>query len=234
MRRKGRHQLDTVEGKTKASGPRWRGTHVEWKGLELEARLDPHDRVQAHGLACPVKYVRLVRRKLGERHRFSAQLVCQGVPYQKPQHHLGSGIVGLDLGPSTIAVASLQAAHLEPFCPEVAPDAQALRRLDRQLDRQRRANNPANYDERGRVKRGKSAGRCPSASGRCWPGGANGTASWRPRASAVTGSSPIGCWGWAMPFTWNSSPIGRGRRPTASRFSSARRACLSSGCPVWL
>ena len=34
----------------------------------------------------------------------------------------------------------------------MAPDAQALRRLDRQLDRQRRANNPANYDERGRGK----------------------------------------------------------------------------------
>ena len=31
----------------------------------------------------------------------------------------------------------------------------ALRRIDRKLDRQRRANNPANYDERGRVKRGK-------------------------------------------------------------------------------
>ena len=112
------------------------------------------DLVQAHGLACPVKYVRLVRRKLGERNRFSAQLVCQGTPYQKPQHQLGSGIVGLDLGPSAIAVVSEQAALLQPFCPEVAPDAKALRRLDRQLDRQRRANNPANYDERGRVKRG--------------------------------------------------------------------------------
>jgi hypothetical protein len=37
----------------------------------------------------------------------------------------------------------------------VAPDAKALRRLDRQLDRQRPASNPANYDERGQVKRGK-------------------------------------------------------------------------------
>ena len=155
VRFKGRHQLDTVEGKTNTSGPRWRGTRVEWKGLELEALLDPHDPVQAHGLACPVKYVRLVRRKLGERNRFSAQLVCEGVPYQKPQHHLGSGIVGLDLGPSTIAVVSAQAALLQAFCPEVAPDTRALRRLDRKLDRQRRANNPANYDERGRVKRGK-------------------------------------------------------------------------------
>ena len=131
------------------------GTLVEWKGLVLPARLDPRDPVQAHGLACPVKHVRLVRRTLGERNRFYAQLVCQGVPFQKPQHQLGSGIVGLDLGPSTIAVVSEQQALLQPFCPEVAPDAKALRRLDRQLDRQRRANNPANYDERGRVKRGK-------------------------------------------------------------------------------
>src|SRR5215472_1265614 len=154
VRFKGRHQLDTVEGKTNTSGLRWRGDRVEWKGLVLEALLDPKDPVQAHGLACPVKYVRLVRRKLGERNRFSAQLVCQGTPYQKPHHQLGSGIVGLDLGPSTIAVASLQAALLQAFCPEVAPDAKALRRLDRKLDRKPRANNPANYDERGRVKRG--------------------------------------------------------------------------------
>ena len=154
VRFKGRHQLDTVEGKTNTSGLRWRGDRVEWNGLVLLARLDPRDQVQAHGLACSVKYVRLVRRKLGERHRFSAQLVCQGTPFQKPQHQVGSGIVGLDLGPSALAVVAEQQALLQPFCPEVAPDARALRRLDRKLDRQRRANNPTNYDERGRVKRG--------------------------------------------------------------------------------
>jgi putative transposase len=155
VRFKGKQQLDTVEGKTNTSGLRWCGDRVEWKGLVLPARLARRDPVQAHGLACPVKYVRLVRRTLGERHRFYAQLVCQGVPSQKPQHQLGTGLVGLDLGPSAIALVAEQQALLQPFCPEVAPDAKALRRLDRHLDRQRRANNPANYDERGRVKRGK-------------------------------------------------------------------------------
>ena len=155
VRFKGRHQLDSVEGKTNTSGLRWRGTQVEWNGLVLPARLDRRDPVQSHGLDAPVKYVRLVRRKQGLRNRFYAQLVCEGVPYQKPQHRLGLGIVGLDLGPSALAVVSEQAALLEAFCPEVAPDAKALRRLDRQLDRQSRANNPANYDERGRVKRGR-------------------------------------------------------------------------------
>src|SRR5260221_1770574 len=154
VRFKGRHDLDTVEGKTNSSGIRWCGDHVEWKGLVLPARLDPRDPVLAHGLACPVKYVRLVRRKLGERSRFYAQLVCTGTPYRKPQHALGTGVIGLDLGPSTIAVVSEHDALLQPFCPEVAPDAQALRRLERHLDRQRRANNPLNYDERGRIKKG--------------------------------------------------------------------------------
>src|SRR5258708_33705817 len=60
----------------------------------------------------------------------------------------------MDVGPSTIAVVSAHDALLQPFCTEAAPDAKALRRLERHLDRQQRANNPANYDERGRVKKG--------------------------------------------------------------------------------
>src|SRR5258706_10645253 len=155
VRFKGRPQLDTVAGKTTRSGIRWCQDHVEWKGLVVPARLDPRDPVLAHGLACPVKYVRLVRRQLGERNRFYAQLVCQGIACRKPPHQLGTGIVGLDLGPTTIAVVAEQAALLQPFCPEVAPDAKALRRLERHLDRQRRANNPANYDDKGRGQKGK-------------------------------------------------------------------------------
>jgi hypothetical protein len=39
------------------------------------------------------------------------------------------------------------------LCAELAPNAQSIRRLQRRMDRQRRANNPANYDERGRTKK---------------------------------------------------------------------------------
>jgi hypothetical protein len=97
VRFKGKAQLDSVEGKVNTSGIRWCGDRVEWLGLVLPARLEARDLVVAHGRSCPVKYVRLVRRKLGERNRFYAQLVCEGVPYRKPQHTLGQGIVGLDL-----------------------------------------------------------------------------------------------------------------------------------------
>jgi hypothetical protein len=76
------------------------------------------------------------------------------VPYHKPIHAVGSDTVGLDLGPSTIAIVPREGTpRLEVLCAELAPDAQAIRRLQRQIDRQRRANNPANYDEKGRIKK---------------------------------------------------------------------------------
>jgi putative transposase len=154
VRFKGGHQMDTLEGKNNTSGIRWRTDHLEWNGLVLPGLLDPRDEVQRHGLASRVKYVRLVRRKAGTRNRFFAQLICEGTPYRKKRHALGEGVVGLDLGPQSIAIVAEQAASLEVFCPAVVPNAKRLRRLDRKIDRQRRANNPANYDEQGRVKQG--------------------------------------------------------------------------------
>ncbi len=66
----------------------------------------------------------------------------------------GTGVVGLDLGPSTIAIVPQEGeAQLQPLCEELKPDARAKRRLQRKLDRQRRANNPQNYDEKGRIKK---------------------------------------------------------------------------------
>jgi hypothetical protein len=89
--------------------------------------------------------------------RYYVQLALEGVPYHKPKHTVGSDIIGADLGPSTIALVPREAdASLSGFCEELAPDEQHIRRLQRKMDRQRRAANPDNYDEQGRLrKRGK-------------------------------------------------------------------------------
>src|SRR5260370_5803550 len=60
-------------------------------------------------------------------------------------------------GPSTIAIfPQAGAARLEVLCAELQPDTQAIRRLQRKMERQRRAANPGNYDAQGRPKkRGK-------------------------------------------------------------------------------
>ena len=165
---KGRHQLDSVEGKTNRSGIRWvleeTGTgQVEWRrgeedgpgDLKLRALIHWQDAVLAYGLHAKVKYVRLVRRKLNGRNRFYVQLVCQGKPYRKDKHSLGQGKVGLDIGPSTIGVVAPNQAELSLFCDKLKRHDREIRRVQRKVERQRRANNPDNYNADGTIKQGK-------------------------------------------------------------------------------
>jgi hypothetical protein len=137
-----------------------------WQNDRLPALIDWNDPVVKHGLDHRVKYARLVQRKASSPHaqgadcqgyRYYVQLALEGVPYHKPKHTVGHEIIGADLGPSTIALVPREAeASLELFCEQLAPDEKHIRRLQRQMDRQRRAANPDNYDDKGRIKkRGK-------------------------------------------------------------------------------
>jgi transposase len=83
------------------------------------------------------------------------QLVLEGYAFIKPKHEKpGSDVIGLDIGPSTLAIVPREGkADLVTFCEELAPNTRKKRRLQRKMDRQRRANNPENYDEKGRVKK---------------------------------------------------------------------------------
>jgi transposase len=155
VRFKGKNQFDSVEGKSNAAGIRWKGDRVEWSGLKLPALITSNDPVILHGLNSKVKYVRLVRRKINGRNRFYAQLVCQGKPFIKPKNYLGSGDVGIDLGPSTIAVVSDNDASLQEFASSLSFDAARIRKLQRKMDRSRRATNPDNYNPNGTFKKGK-------------------------------------------------------------------------------
>lgn len=149
-------QVDSVEGKNNVSGIRWKDGQVEWSGLSLKAILDPKDPVEVHGLRQRIKYVRLVRRRLNGTNRFFVQLVCEGKPFRKPWHQIGTALVGLDQGPSTMAAVAPEAgfALKKAVCEELDDRQKDIRRLQRHLDRQRRANNPENYDPDGTVKKG--------------------------------------------------------------------------------
>ncbi len=144
--------------------------YLLWHDDRLPALIEWDDPVVAHCLAHPVKYARLVRRPASSPHaqganregdRYVVQLVLTGVPYHKPKHAVGNDTVGLDLGPASIAIVPREGeARLEPLCAELHPDARAMRRLQRQMERQRRAANPEHYDERGRPTK-----RCTGAKG---------------------------------------------------------------------
>ena len=170
--------LGSIENKRNDTGLRFvletpeeghRG-YLIWHEDRLPALIEWDDPVVAHGLAHQIKYARLVRRSAcspraqgadREGDRYFVQLVLKGTPYHKPKHVVGTDTVGLDLGPSSIAIVPREAeARLEPLCAELRPDARAIRRLQRRMERQRRAANPEHYDERGRPrKRGRGAPR---------------------------------------------------------------------------
>jgi len=172
FRSKGRG-IDSVEGKRNDVGMRFvfdpnagDGGFLIWNKEIIPAIIDWRDPVVQHGMRHPIKYVRLVRRKASspqaqgadkDSNRYYVQLVLEGHAFVKPKHEEGGkDTIGLDIGPSTLAIVPRRAkADLVTFCQELSPNASKKRRLQRKMDRQRRANNPDNYDEKGRVKKGR-------------------------------------------------------------------------------
>jgi transposase len=163
--------LDSVENKWGKSGLRFVLQPAEegnqgwlvWGKDRLPAIIDWNDPVVKHGLDHRIKYARLVRRKASspraegadsQGYRYYVQLALAGAPHQKKKNTPGHEVIGLDLGPSTLAIVPREGeARLVPLCEELAPDVRKKRRLERKLDRQRRANNPQHYDEKGRIKK---------------------------------------------------------------------------------
>ena len=163
--------LDSVENKWNKSGLRFVLQPPEegnqgwllWGRDRLPALIDWHDPFVHHGLSRRIKYSRLIRRKASspnaqgadrEGYRYFVQLTIEGKTYLKPKHTVGTAVIGLDLGPSTIAIVSHHSeAKLVPLCEELRTDERAKQRLERKIDRERRANNPQNYDEKGRIKK---------------------------------------------------------------------------------
>ena len=163
--------IDGVEGKRNDVGLRFvldpnagDGGFLLWNKEVIPATIDWLDPVVQHGLRHPIKYVRLVRRQAPSDHsqgadhdgkRYFVQLILEGHALIKKKHEeVGTDTIGLDIGPQTLAIVPRAgSADLVVFCEDLVPNAQRSRRLQRKMERQRRANNPENYDEQGRVKK---------------------------------------------------------------------------------
>jgi putative transposase len=129
---------------------------VHYRGLVIPLVLDPNDKNgwQQEALTPRVKYTRILRREVRGKTLWYAQIVMEGLPPTKGRV-VGEGVVGLDIGPSTIASFSLEQAKLEPFCPTVTQPWKELRRIERAMDRSRRTTNPEHFNGNGTVKKGK-------------------------------------------------------------------------------
>ncbi len=152
---KGKNQFDTLEGQSNKTGLIFENNVLRWAGLEIPCIIDKENELITYGLQHRVKYCRIVKRKINGKNKFYVQLILEGKPYQDPEKELGKEELGMDVGPSTYAVVGETKAELKQFCDELIPKWKEKRRLQRKLDRQRRANNPENYNENGTIKKGK-------------------------------------------------------------------------------
>lgn len=149
----------SVEGKSKKSTLKYIGDCcIQFgKGNIYPLILKKKDLYAQEALTHRVKYVRIVRRTIRGKRRYFAQLVMDGIPPKTK--HLDYGKkgqrVGLDEGTSTIAIVSKEEVSLLELAPKTRADEKDLRRLNRAIDRSKRAMNPDNYNEDGTVKRGR-------------------------------------------------------------------------------
>jgi putative transposase len=164
-------ETDTVWGADNHAGLCLRGRQVVWrnkltrrKNLSLTVECDPGQwRKRVAGRE--VVRVGIRREQVRGQERWFCLLCLAGEPYRDPDYlaQAQSGaIVGIDAGPSRLALVSADASATLTLCPEELLAArrreqQRLRRRQRALARSRRATNPDSFDERGRWKKGHRA-----------------------------------------------------------------------------
>ena len=108
---------------------------------------------EAYALGCEVRNIAIMRQQIRGKNKYYVQFTFAGVPYNKGRK-MGTGIVGIDPGPSKIAIVSDSEIRITPLAPSVTKDERAVCRLQRKLDRSRRATNPDRYNDDGTIKRG--------------------------------------------------------------------------------
>jgi hypothetical protein len=107
-----------------------------------------------------VKFCRIVRKLIRGKYKYYVQLALEGTPPIKVNKNsevkrtIGLGDCGLDIGTRTIAISSKTDVKLLELCPKVNDIECQKRLLQRKLDRQRRINNPNNYNSNGTIKHG--------------------------------------------------------------------------------
>lgn len=143
----------SFEGKNNISGIRFKDGRLHWNGLVIQPKYDRSDRYAMEALKHRVKFCRICRKAVGTSYHYYLQLILEGTPPVK--HSYGDGDVGIDIGTSTCAVVSSEKCSLTVLGDDVKRHDQEIARLNRRMDRSRRALNPGNYKDDGTIKHGR-------------------------------------------------------------------------------
>lgn len=156
--------LNSLEGKTNGTGIRY---NIEnnlflWNGLEIPVKLNVNNQYELDALRSKICYCRIKRIFVKDRYKYILQLVLEGVPPIKVikttgeiKNSIGVGTTGIDMGTQTIAYVNDYDVKLLELAPRVQNIEDEKRRVQRYMDRSKRASNPQNFNKDGTVKKGR-------------------------------------------------------------------------------
>lgn len=101
-----------------------------------------------------VKYCQLVRRTINGKKRWYVHVYLEGKPPVMHPRAPVTDVMGIDPSTKSIAYFSEKEAGIVALAPNVDMQGAKLRRLQQQMERSRRINNPDNYNADGTVKKG--------------------------------------------------------------------------------
>ena len=139
----------------------WNKDHTEYKKAnkkknvvhEIPVVVKKKDTYAQHLLTFKICYCRIVRKPFNNGYRYYLQLILNPEDKQtRMLPNLPKGDVGIDLGPSTVAVSSNKEVILTKLAPDGDKYNERIAILSRKLERLRRLNNPNNYNEDGTIK----------------------------------------------------------------------------------
>ena len=147
--------IHSLEGKTNKACIRFKKetSTLHWGKLSLRIKT-PDTPYVCEALSNKTKFCRIVWRNIKGRRRWFVQLVQSGEAPNRYEFLATGAEVGLDIGPSTIAIVSEIGTGLERFAPSVEQPWDLIKKIQRKMARSQRATNPDNFNENGTVKKG--------------------------------------------------------------------------------
>ena len=154
--------LDSIESKKNTSGIKFDKDTLtcKFKGMVVPVKIRQNDTYAQEMLTHKICYCRIVRKPFKTGYKYFIQLVLDGKPPLK--FTLGSGNVGLDMGTSSLSAIGdkdgIFVAHGNNMSKTNNQTThkynKLILKLTRKLERQRRLNNPLNYNNDGTIKKG--------------------------------------------------------------------------------
>ena len=154
--------LDSIESKKNTSGIKFDKNTLtcKFKKMIIPVKIRQKDTYAHELLTHKICYCRIVRKPFKTGYKYFLQLVLDGEPPIK--FTVGKGNVGIDMGTSSLSAIGnddgIFVAHGNNMSTTnnqtVNKYNKLILRLTRKLERQRRLNNPLNYNDDGTVKKG--------------------------------------------------------------------------------